>query len=516
MNTFRSFRPTPILIILPFLTLVYLATLTADYYWDGITFALQIEKVSRTERGVALLFHQNHLLYSAVGYLLHIIISALGVHARALCVLQITNVFAGAAAVGIFFYIAERVTRSRYAATISSSALAFSAVWWKLATDADAYILSVLLILICANTLLSDRPRWVLSALALAGAMLIHQLASIFYPAAIVAVLTSTSINRKWSFAAKFSTLAWSTTVATYYLCAVVLHDIKEPLAVVKWAVSNQSGVSPSANPLHGLALLPRGNLDIFIGHSLALFRKQDGKIEKLLALVALVTAICFLVMFVRRLGTVKSFRDLFAASKTRGELWRAYAPMLITWIVAYLVFLIFWEPWQVLYRVFYLPPLSLVLGLALSSCMGAKDALPKSIPPLAIATLLLFNLAFFIAPHMRATSNPLIVAAREANDIWNENAVIYFSDHNEADTAFEYFNEQTEWRRLTAPVRADLDAEIQQVFSKGRQVWLNKGAAAAVDSNWLAKHAAGGKIIVDAPNAPAHYVELQTKATVD
>ena len=39
-------------------TLFYLATLTSDYYWDGITFALQIEKVARIERSPSVLFHQ--------------------------------------------------------------------------------------------------------------------------------------------------------------------------------------------------------------------------------------------------------------------------------------------------------------------------------------------------------------------------------------------------------------------------------------------------------------------------
>lgn len=506
--TSRSLRSI-FFIILSSLTLVYLATLTKDYYWDGITFALQIEKVSTMERGVAVLFHQNHLIYTAVGYLLHVMVGAFGIPARALCVLQITNAFAAAVAVGIFFYTAERLTRSRYIATISSMVLAFSAVWWKLATDADAYILSILLMLICASMLLSDRPSYVPSGFSLAGAMLVHQLASLFYPAAIVAVLTNKSIERKWRFAAKFSALTWATTIAAYYISAVLLHEIREPLAVVKWAVSNQSGVTPSANPIPGLRLLLRGNLDMVIGHSFTLFWKQDGRIEKLIALAALVTAICFVAMFVRRVST-SSFRGLVMAAPQRRELWRAYAPMLSTWVIAYMIFLIFWEPWQVLYRVFYLPPLALALGLALSIYNKSPNTSSKGTAALAIATLILWNLSFYIAPHMRRASNPLVVTARETKHRWNENTVIYFSDHNEADTFFEYFNSQTEWRRLNAAARMGLESEITQVvLNRGGQVWLNKGAAESVDSNWLGKHATGSEIIVESPNAPAHYVEL-------
>src|SRR6185503_3492208 len=109
------------------LTVIYLATLTADYYWDGITFALQIEIIAKDKRGPSLLFHQNHLLYNALGYLLYQSARALGSSARAINLLQIANAFAGALAVGVFYRMAERATRSRYAAVVCSVAIAVSA-----------------------------------------------------------------------------------------------------------------------------------------------------------------------------------------------------------------------------------------------------------------------------------------------------------------------------------------------------------------------------------------------------
>ena len=116
----RSLRSKTLIIVIS-LALLYLATLTADYYWDGITFALQIEKVARMERGASLLFHQNHLLYNGLGYVLYCLPRAAGLPIRALYVLQITNALAGAVAIGVFFRLAERVTRSRYAAVCGGS-----------------------------------------------------------------------------------------------------------------------------------------------------------------------------------------------------------------------------------------------------------------------------------------------------------------------------------------------------------------------------------------------------------
>lgn len=76
------------LIVVIFLVLMYLTTLTSDYYWDGITFALQVEKVAGMERSRSLLFHQNHLFYNALGYAAYELIRALSFSARALYVLQ--------------------------------------------------------------------------------------------------------------------------------------------------------------------------------------------------------------------------------------------------------------------------------------------------------------------------------------------------------------------------------------------------------------------------------------------
>ena len=168
--------------------LLNIATRTADYYPDGITFALQIQKVARGERGLNTLVHQNHLLYNVVAYQMYRALHAAGSQIRPLDFLQISNALIGAAAIALFFLIAERETRNRYAAAVCSYALAVSAVWWKLSTDADAYMISVLLLLVCVSNLLGSAPRWFLAGLALAGAMLMHELAACFFPAALVAI----------------------------------------------------------------------------------------------------------------------------------------------------------------------------------------------------------------------------------------------------------------------------------------------------------------------------------------
>jgi hypothetical protein len=182
---------------------------------------------------------------------------------------------------------------------------------------------------------------------------------------------------------------------------------------------------------------------------------------------------------------------------------------ILTIWAGAYLAFLLFWEPWQTLYRAFYLPALALGFALMLWNLRQMMGASVTTTAALAIATLVFFNLSFFVLPQMRANASPLITAARQANQDWNEATVIYFADRNEADTAFEYFNDKTEWRRLTPTMNANVDDEIRLALGQGKQVWLNKGAVYALGGEWLARRAIGREILLEQPQA-AHYIELR------
>lgn len=51
------------------------------------------------------------------------------------------------------------------------------------------------------------RPRWHLAGLALSGAMLMHELAALFYPAALIAVYVNKRSEQKVKFALGMSAL---------------------------------------------------------------------------------------------------------------------------------------------------------------------------------------------------------------------------------------------------------------------------------------------------------------------
>lgn len=499
------------------LALIYVMTLTANYFWDGITFASHIEKVAVGQDGVSRLFHQNHLLYNAVGYVLYRLARGAGLSVRALTVLQVANVVFGSFSIALFFQIAERMMRNRYAAALSSIALGLSAVWWKLSTDADAYILAVLLILLCLKNLLGSTPRWYIAGLALAGAMLIHELASLFFLAAILAVFSSKDIRQKRGFACGMGGLAWSITVVVYYACAATLHGITNPLEVVRWAVSNPSRSVPSLNPIHGILATPRKNIDAIIGHDFALFSSRPSIVSSLVALATIIAALALALKAARTIYFYRLGQSLRYLAPLQ-EKWKAAGPALIVWVIAYVVFLLFWEPEDPYYPLFYVPALALLFGLVLSnyhliparsSARSSASDIPSGICTLAVVTLALFNLVFFVVPNMQQDSNRLVSAAKAAHEVWNERTIIYFANHNEADTAFQYFNDRTVWRRVSKASLAEIESQIEFTSREGGSLWLNRGAIDLMDPEWLARYACGRRITVEVPSAPAHYAEL-------
>ena len=488
---------------------LYLATPTFDYYWDGITFALQIEKVASGERSASLLFHQNHLLYNAVGYLMYRAAQALGLGLRALNLLQIANAVVGALSVAVFFRIAERVTRSQRHAIGCSAALAMSAAWWRSSTDADAYALAILLMLVSASNLLGEKPRWYLAGLALGGAMLIHEIAALFYPAALTALFTSAQIRRKLTFAARMSAAAWIVTISSYWLCASLLHRIHSPLDLIRWATSNPSQKQLSS-PLDGLAVFLKTNFDAIVGHNVALFFRSTRWFETAVAAAALIAAVaCVLLIKIRKVDLRAAIISMNQWDSDMSEARNRITLVLAVWAGVFSVILLMWGP-LILFRAFYVPALFLGVALILSNYHRvSRRRASAAAAVLGVAALGLSNLAFYILPNMRADSNPLISAARETARIWNNRTVVYFAGRNESDTAFEYFNPGTEWRRLTSAVLADLDSEIDRLGDEGRDVWFNNGAAESVDPAWLVQRASRTVIEISLPNAPVRYLRL-------
>src|SRR5918999_2352123 len=141
-------------LLFAFILIIYLAFPTRVYYWDGVEFAQAIEDASRLNPS---LVHPNHLIYNFAGYIFYKLLGALGFELRAVTALQILNSLLSTACAGVLFVILFDTLRSLYLSVCLSLLFAFSATWWKFSTDANAYIPSVLFLLISFYLVLPDR-----------------------------------------------------------------------------------------------------------------------------------------------------------------------------------------------------------------------------------------------------------------------------------------------------------------------------------------------------------------------
>jgi hypothetical protein len=136
------------------------------------------------------LIQPSHLLYNVIGFVIYKLLLTVGLKLRALTALQILDaVFSSVAAV-VFFLTLKSAFRSLYLASWLTLLFGLSANWWKYSTDADVYIVSVLLLLIAFRFILpTAKPRPLVVAVFYWLSMCFHELAIFFGPVIMAGLL---------------------------------------------------------------------------------------------------------------------------------------------------------------------------------------------------------------------------------------------------------------------------------------------------------------------------------------
>lgn len=358
---------------------VYLSLPTRNYYWDGIAFAQQIEDAPKLAPS---LIHPNHLVYTPAGYLAYRLVHALGFHTRALVTLQITNSLLSAACAYLFFELLMSRLGSAYLSSVLTLAFSFAATWWKFSTDANGYVPSVLLLLLCFHLVLPGRSsRPALAAVAHTAAMLFHQLAVLFYPVVVVGLLQQNSLlsRRRLFVVLQYSAIALLLTGTAYYSGFYWRQGGVGKLGFspfVSWMTSHSPDAYFSRDVWSNTFYSLRGHLRLFLGGKPAWALRQWPHFTMGMSaiLVAMLSGLLYrLVKFGNEVktftaGALRVDPELFV----RGALGvnprlKPLAVLVAVWIASYLLFLFFWLPANTFYRLFYLPALVLLLGIWLA-----------------------------------------------------------------------------------------------------------------------------------------------------
>lgn len=429
--------------------LCYLALLTKNYYWDGIFFARVIEEA----RGLdASLLHPNHLVYNVVGYLFYKLAHGAGLEVRAVVVLQVVNCFFGAASAYVLFRILQDCFRSLYLSAALTLLFAFSATWWKFATDADSYIPSTFFLLVSFYFVLPHRrrPRPFLAAGAHAAAMLFHQLAVFYFPVAALGVFLQTAdepTRRRLLHVFKYAAAAFLLTFPVFLYSFYLTTGGLEVAPLVRWLTnfSPEHGFTFSLSD--NLAYTLRGHSRLIAGGRLSFLRDLKAPLMYAMAAVLLIVAAAFFYQLLRRPGELKA---MFRRAAGGGDSLRALRLLCVVWFACYVVFLFFFIPQNTFYRLFYLPALVVLLGSFLAPRLAAADHARRYRLALFVALLAVANLTFTAYPYAQVRANPPLALALALNKAWPAGTIIYFARWNTDNEMVRYFNPQTVWRETT------------------------------------------------------------------
>ncbi|MGD0666974.1 MAG: hypothetical protein ABSB23_05410 [Bryobacteraceae bacterium] len=440
---------------------IYLLLPTRNYYWDGVAFAINVEK----QLPLRDTLHPNHLIYAAACVWLYHAALLIGLRTRALFLMQFVNSLLAGACVALVYRSLRRRDIPANAAIAGALAFAFAATWWKFSTDADAYIPSIFLLL-CANDLLETRRSVVLAGVTHAAAMLFHELAFLYLPIALWRL-------KEPKKAVSYAACSLGPTAVAYALAYRTVCGRFSVAGLAGWVMAHAPDASFSWQPMRDLGLTVAGTLRLFFGGRLDQVRLEPVTIIGAAALVA-----CAL--------------ELAVGWKRAGPLrFRVPPKDLLLWVGVYAAFLFVWMPQNTFYRLFYLAPL--VLGVC---CAVERARADRLLPWTMCGVLFLWNLTFAIYPQSRVENNPPLRFALAQHEHWPPGTPIAFHTFHPDLWTISYFNQQAAWIGLDKMDLGRLDRSLTDARQRGQPLWLEATAydflsADPAGRRWLASHPA-------------------------
>jgi hypothetical protein len=460
------------------IALIYLLFPTRNYYWDGIIFAQSIEDATSLNSS---LVHPNHLIYNYAGYIFFKLLRSLGAEIRALTALQILSSILGAACARVFFSILFDTLRSLYLAVCLTLLFAFSATWWKFSTDANAYIPSVLFLLISFYLVLPDRKaRPLLLAVMFFISLAFHQLAVLMWPALAVGVYLQDgelSIRQRSLNAFYFSAVAAVLIIATYGYLFYLASGTFDVQRLLSWTASYSPDADTRFNVWSNLQYSLRGQVRLFFGGRFNLLKGLMNPLV-LVLIAALVAAVAFVLFNVlRSLTILRGGGPILRLEKRQ----KTVLVLSLLWALVYLIFLYFWLPQNTFYRLFYLAPLILLLGLLLSAVQH-RVTKRRTLAAFVVAVALA-NFLFLIYPFSHVEKYPPLAFALEMNREWPPGTVIYYGAANSDQALVRYFNPSTQWKLLRPESMTTLGAAWLETTA------IDQISSTAAGADWLRTH---------------------------
>jgi hypothetical protein len=255
--------------------------------------------------------------------------------------------------------------------------------------------------------------------------------------------------------------------------------------------------------PPGALKLSVRGTLQLFFGGRVNEVIPGWISAAGVLAFCAIITSLLYMLARSFRKMRRISFRGFWHPLRS----WTAENHAMSVWVLSYMVFLYFWQPQNVFYRLFYLPPLLLLLAAA---PLWRADR--TRFLALLAAGVFVWNFTVSVYPNSRAKANEVLVFAQEHSRELDRGANILYSNFHTDLWVISYFDPRAAWIPEPSPEIGRIESRRLEAAQKGQSLWLEGTAYDAIAAlpggpMWLDQHVDRGRSLFH--STPAHKIRF-------
>lgn len=337
---------------------VYLSNLPVNYTYDGMVFASHIES---DKYPLWDYFHPHHLLYTFLGRLVFLWGREAGALWDGLVALQFFDIMTGTLGVLIAFHLLVRVTQDRLVSFLTAAGLSFTYSYWYFSTSPGVRIFATVTPLLAWYTLsyLKNNPPVFGLAVGLAHTFAVtgHQTNLLLVPAFLGGIWCLRERTAADRFKASLYYLA-ALTVGVLSVYGFVGRFIcyRKTYEAWVWWVFSYMHVAEWGGHLQekGIARGQFAMIQAFLRDTLPYKTMTEPftfYTAKIIFQYAVITLSCLLLMRLKR------YWDHY-----RQTLWVG-----ILWLLAFVPFFIWWEPWNIEFWVSSTVPCWILLGVTVS-----------------------------------------------------------------------------------------------------------------------------------------------------
>jgi len=383
---------------------VYLAFANQNYGSDAVGYILLIR-----EGTTASLFQPHHLLYNPLGYAVAQVLDGIGVSASTAWTMQVVNSIAGATGVLLFFKVLLKLSGRLGLSTVFTLLLAFSMAYWEYTVEVEVYVVPATFLLASLLLMLDylsgeKRPGaglFLTLGLLTSAACLFHEMHTLFVPVIVTFTLfTVKSIRQRALMLALYMAPFVVLVCGGYAAAAHATGNLDSPGSFWGWlTLTFHAGAGWGTLDYTNIPSAAYGLFKTFFARSETRDFLVTGAIDRGGTGIMAVIGVAGLTLAALAALTIAKLKRVYRAH-------RGLVLVLAVWLAAYGAFCVWFDPYTHEFWIPLLPPIWLLIFLALQQWQPARPRLGTAVPVVLLVLLASVNFAGDILPNSDIANN--------------------------------------------------------------------------------------------------------------